>query len=119
MAEEALGKTVKLLRTLAKSPFTKLANYLSTGARSMVEDELREEFRKLPLEARRVSEGNDGYRIGLLADIEANIADGYEAVLSKQQEPDLEKTINECQEKNWMKTKSCKPISGLVMVKIN
>ncbi len=102
MAEEALGKTVKQLkqeRTLAKSAFTKLANYLSRGARSMVENELREEFRRLTLEARRVSEGNDDYRVGLLADIEANTADGVEVELSKQQEADLEKTVNDCEAK--------------------
>ena len=47
MVEDAFGKSVKQLkqeRTLAKSAFTKLANFLSRGAKSMTEAELREEF---------------------------------------------------------------------------
>lgn len=100
MAEEAFGKSVKQLKqewTLAKSTFTKLANFLSRGARSMTETELREEFRKLSSEARNVSDANEEYRLGLLEDIEANTADGGEAELDKQQEADLEKTINDCE----------------------
>lgn len=87
MAEEAFGKTVKQLkqeRTLAKSAFTKLANFLSREAQSMTESELREEFKKLTSEARYVSGANDEYRAGLLADIEANTADGEEAKLDQQ-----------------------------------
>lgn len=82
---------------MAKSTFTKLANFLSRGARSMTESELREEFRKLSSEARNVSDANEEYRLGLLEDIEADTADGEEAELNKQQEADLEKTINDCE----------------------
>lgn len=63
----------------------------------MKETELREEFRKLSSEARNVSDTNDEYRAGLLEDIEANTADGEEAELDKQQEADLERTINDCE----------------------
>ncbi len=100
MAENAFGKSVKQLkqeRTLAKSTFTKLANFLSRGAQSMTETELREDFRKLSSKARIVSDANEEYRLGLLEDIEANTADGEEAELDKQQEADLEKTINGCE----------------------
>ncbi|XP_055768950.1 uncharacterized protein LOC129844827 [Salvelinus fontinalis] len=100
MAEEALGKTVKELkqeRTLAKSAFTKQANFLSRGAKHMTKSELREEFKKLTSEARKVSETNDEYRAGLLADIEAETDEGEEADLSKQQQTELEKTFQECE----------------------
>lgn len=63
----------------------------------MTETELREEFRKLSSEARNVSDANEEYRLGLLEDIEANTADGEEPELNKQQEADLEKTINDCE----------------------
>lgn len=81
---------------MAKSAFTKLANFLSREARSMTESELREEFKKLISEARNVSGANDEHRAGLLADIESNTADGEEAELDQQQEADMEKTINDC-----------------------
>lgn len=82
---------------MAKSAFTELANFLSRGAQSTAEIELQEEFKKPTAEARNVSEANDEYRGGLLADVEANTADGEEAELDKQQEADLEKTINDCE----------------------
>ena len=88
MAEQALGRTVKELkqrRTLAKRVFTKQANFLSRGAKHMTKRELQEEFKKLTPEARTVSETNDDYRAGLLADIEAEIDEDEEAELSKQQ----------------------------------
>ncbi|GAA6082854.1 uncharacterized protein LOC124401004 [Tachysurus ichikawai] len=62
MAEEALGKTVKQLkreRTSVKSSFTKQANFLCREAHRLVESELREEFRRLSSEARKVFEMQD------------------------------------------------------------
>lgn len=100
MAQEALGKAVKQLkqeRTLAKSAFTKQANFLSSGVKYMTRSDLQEEFKKLLSEARNVSNTNEEYRAGLLADIEADMADGEEAELGKQQHADLEKTIHECE----------------------
>lgn len=100
MAEEALGITVKELkqkRTLAKSTFTKQANFLSRVAKHMTKRELQEEFKKLKSEARTVSETNDEYRAGLLADIEAGTDEGEEAKLSKEKQTEVEKTFQECE----------------------
>lgn len=100
MAEEALGITVKELkqkRTLAKSTFTKQANFLSRVAKHMTKRELQEEFKKLKSEARTVSETNDEYRAGLLADIEAGTNEGEEAELSKEKQTEVEKTFQECE----------------------
>ncbi|KAM9709759.1 uncharacterized protein ACNS7B_023957 isoform 1-T1 [Menidia menidia] len=57
MAEEMFGKSVKQLkldRTMAKSSFTKQANFLSRKASNMTEMELREEFKKLTSDARHL-----------------------------------------------------------------
>ena len=62
----------------------------------MTKSELQEEFKKLTSEARKVSETNDEYRAGLLADIEAETDEGEEVDLSKQQS-ELEKTFQECE----------------------
>ncbi len=99
MAKETLGKTVKQLRqerTLAKSAFTKQANYLSKAADGMIKDELQEEFSKLSSLARYVSDANDDYRAGLLADAEAGTEEGEEVKLDKHQQAELEKTMEEC-----------------------
>lgn len=61
LAEEVLGRSVKHLkhdRTLAKIAFTKDGNYTSREAKHMVESELREEFKRLVLETRKVFETN-------------------------------------------------------------
>ena len=98
MAKEATGKTVKQLkqeRTLAKSAFTKHANFLSRAAGNMTRSELQEEFKKLMSHVRNVSESNDDYNTGLLADLEVE-EEGEEAKLDLQQQIDLEKTIEDC-----------------------
>ncbi|XP_048836046.1 uncharacterized protein LOC125711305 [Brienomyrus brachyistius] len=97
MAEEVLGKTVKLLkqeRTIAKSSFTKLANFISRGANTMLRAELKEEFGKLSDRFRSVLDSNEDYRIGLEADVKA--ADN-EAELDKQQETDIKTTIKDAE----------------------
>lgn len=74
MAEENFGKSVKQLkheRTLAKIAFIKHANYISREAKHMVESELREEFKQLVSEARKVFETNEDYRIGLQVESDA------------------------------------------------
>lgn len=63
----------------------------------MTKRELQEEFKKLKSEARTVSETNDEYRAGLLADIEAGTDEGEEAELSKEKQAELEKTFQECE----------------------
>ncbi|GAA6100468.1 uncharacterized protein LOC106583987 [Tachysurus ichikawai] len=61
----------------------------------MTKSELKEEFKKLTSEARKVSETNDEYRTGLLADIEAESDKGEGADLNEQQQTELEKTFQE------------------------
>lgn len=97
MAKETLGKTVKQLkqeRTLAKSAFTKQANYLSKAAAGMIKHELQEEFSKLSSLARNVSDANEDYAAGLLA--EAGTKEEEKVKLDKHQQADLESTIEEC-----------------------
>lgn len=97
MAEEMFGKSLKQLkldRTMAKSSFTKQANFLSRKASNMTEMELREEFKKLTSDARHVSDSNDDYKAGLLAEMEVEAGE-----LDKRQEADLEKTIDDCESK--------------------
>lgn len=101
MAEEAVGKPIEQLkkeRTAAKISFTRQINFLSREAHRLIEEELKEEFKKLSLVARRVFEINDDYRTGLLADMEADESK-EEAVLSMQQEADIRKTASECDAK--------------------
>ncbi len=98
MAEEVVGKSIEQLkkeRTSAKISFTRQVNFLSREARRLVEEELKEEFKKLSLAARKVFEINEDYRTGLLAEIEADESKD-EAVLSAQQDIDIEKTASEC-----------------------
>ncbi len=93
MAEEVVGKSIEQLkkeRTSAKISFTRQVNFLSREARRLVEEELKEEFKKLSLAARKVFEINDDYRTGLLAEIEADESKD-EAVLSVQQDVDIER----------------------------
>ncbi|KAK6319058.1 hypothetical protein J4Q44_G00102690 [Coregonus suidteri] len=68
MAEDVLGKSVQQLkkeRTTAKSSFTRQANFISRGASSMLQVELKEEFAKLSDCFRKMLDANDDYRIGL------------------------------------------------------
>ena len=51
-------------------PYTKYANFLGRAAGNMTRSELQEEFKKLTSHARSVSESNDDYNTGLLADLE-------------------------------------------------
>ena len=98
MAKEATGKTVKQMkqeRTLAKSAFTKHANFLSRAAGNMTKCELQEEFKKLMSHVKNVSESNDDYNTSLLADLEVE-EEGEKAKLDLQQQIDLEKTIEDC-----------------------
>lgn len=96
MAEEAVGKPIEQLkkeRTAAKISFTRQVNFLSREAHRLMEEELKEELKKLSLIARRVFETNDDYRSGLLADMEADESKDEEPV---QQEADIKKTEKEC-----------------------
>ena len=101
MAVEALGKTLDQLkkdRTVAKTSFTRQANYLGREAGDLTESELRQEFAKLSAESRKVIEANDDYRTGLEAELEAS-EDGEDAALSTRQDADLNKSASECEQK--------------------
>ena len=98
MAEDVLGKTVKQLqkeRTTVISTFTRQANFLSKGADSMVEAELREEFAQLSYCRKIVLEANDDYKTGLLA--ESQESEEEDAVLEEKEELDVEGTANEAE----------------------
>ncbi|KAG7486439.1 hypothetical protein JOB18_031601 [Solea senegalensis] len=78
MAEEILGKSVQQLkkeRTIAKSSFTRQANFISRGASSMLQVELKEEFIKLSDCFRKMLDAKEDYRIGLEADIKTEDID--------------------------------------------
>ncbi|XP_054861306.1 uncharacterized protein LOC129347620 [Amphiprion ocellaris] len=95
MAEDVLGKSVKELkkeRTTAKSSFTRQANFISRGASSMLQVELKEEFTKLSDCFRKMLNANDDYRIGLEADIKT---ENEEADLDEQQEADIDRSVKE------------------------
>lgn len=99
MTEEVFGKTVKLLkqeRISAKSSFTKLANFISRGANTMLQAELKEEFGKLSERLRSVLDSNEDYRIGLEADIKET---DEIAELDEQQEADIKTTIKDTESK--------------------
>ncbi|XP_058641724.1 uncharacterized protein LOC131546270 [Onychostoma macrolepis] len=95
MAEDVLGKSVQQLkkeRTIAKSSFTRQANFISRGGSSMLQVELEEEFTKLSDCFRKMLDANDDYRIGLEADIKT---EDEKAGLDEQQEADLDRSVNE------------------------
>lgn len=94
MAEDVLGKSVQQLkkeRTTAKSSFTRQANFISRGASSMLQVELKEEFAKLSDCFRKMLDANDDYRIGL----EADMTEDEEPGLNEQQEADIDRSVNE------------------------
>lgn len=96
MAEEATGRTIKQLkqeRTSAKIAFTKLANYLTRAIRHLTKSELQKEYSELSSIARDVSEKNDVYEFGLLAEIDGEEG---EAKLHPTLQSDLTKTTEEC-----------------------
>nr|XP_020441517.1 uncharacterized protein LOC109951383 [Monopterus albus] len=63
----------------------------------MTKSELKEELTKLSVDARRVIEANDGYRTGLLVDMESKSDGSIEVLLDDQLEVELEKVITECE----------------------
>lgn len=102
MAFEALGKSldeIKKERTVAKSCFTKQANYLSRKASTLTESELREEFSKLSSDARKVIEANDEYRAGLEAELQSKSKDDEEPVLDDEEDAKLTKVTDDCDQR--------------------
>lgn len=102
MAVEALGKSLDQLkkeRTVAKSCFTKQTNYLSTNASTLTESELRGEFGKLSVDARKLIKANDEYRAGLEAELESKAEEGEEGMLDKEQDANLKKVTTDCEQR--------------------
>lgn len=100
MADQAGGKAVEQLkveRTTAKRSFTRLVNRISRTCADMSEEELRDSYSKLTIEAGKVMEANDDLEAGIIAELEAELKTEEEAVLTKQQKADLEKTAEECE----------------------
>lgn len=64
----------------------------------MTEEELKDSFSKLTLEAERVMNSNDEVEIGLIAQLEAGL-DTEDEELTEQQKADITKTANECESK--------------------
>lgn len=91
--EDVLGKSVKELkkeRTTAKSSVTRQANFISRGASSMPQVELKEEFTKLLDCFRKLLNANDDYRLEADIKSENEVAD-----LDEQQEADIDRSVKE------------------------
>ena len=99
MAEEVLGKSVKLLkqeRTNTKSSFTKLANLITRGADTMVQSVLKDQFTKFEDRFNSVLDANEDFRIGLEADIKK---EDEEVEIDEQQKNEIQTTIKEAEAK--------------------
>lgn len=92
MADSLVLEQLKAARTTAKRQFTRLANSVSRMHATMTEDELRDSFRKLSIEANKVLEAND--------DIEAQHTEESGAdELNEQQKADINKAASDCLKK--------------------
>ena len=101
MSDPAL-KTIEHLRmerTTTKRAFSRLANSLVRNHEDMAEEDLKEALSKLTMAAEKVLGVNEDLEAKLLADIEAGLEAGEEAMLSEQQKADLTKTSSDCETK--------------------
>lgn len=96
------GQQLKVERTTAKRLFSHLANSILR-----TEEELRDIFYRLTMEAEKVMEANDDVEAGLIAELEAETNSAGVPVLTKQQKADIVKTANECELK-------LKEVKGLI-----
>ncbi|XP_054904067.1 uncharacterized protein LOC129371490 [Poeciliopsis prolifica] len=102
MADSADGKSVvqaKMERTTAKRLLTRLINNITRTHEDMTEEELKDSFHKLNIEAGKVMTANDDLEASLIAELESNFGEDDGVTLTEQQKSDLEKTANECEEK--------------------
>lgn len=83
MADSKSQEQLKVNRTTAKWQFSRLANNIVWMCAMVAEDELRDSFKKLTIEANKVMEANDDVGAGLDA--------------SEQQKADIKKTASECE----------------------
>ncbi|XP_032434156.1 uncharacterized protein LOC116729604 [Xiphophorus hellerii] len=102
MAEPADEKSVeqlKMERTTAKRLLTRLINNITRTHEDMTEEELKDNFNKLNIEAGKVMAANDDLEASLIAEVESKLGEDGDAALTEQQKSDLEKTANECEAK--------------------
>lgn len=90
---------LKAERTNAKRLFSRLANSISRTHMDMCEEELRESFNNLSLQAAKVMEANEDVEAAFIAECEAEQDAEDVPALSSQQKADLEKTARECDQK--------------------
>ncbi|XP_035999462.1 uncharacterized protein LOC118564728 [Fundulus heteroclitus] len=102
MAEPADGKSVeelKMERTTAKRSLTRLINNITRMHEDMTEEELKDSFHKLNIEAGKVMAANDDLEASLIAEVESRLGEDDKAAVTEQQKSDLEKTAKECEAK--------------------
>ncbi|KAM9744612.1 uncharacterized protein ACNS7B_011761 [Menidia menidia] len=88
-ADKKFVEQLKMERTTAKRSLTRLVNNITRRHEDMTEEELKDSFNKLNIEAEKVMSAND--------DLEASLSAEAESKLTEQQKSDLERTANECQ----------------------
>lgn len=98
-AAEKLIEQLKVQRTTAKRSFSRLVNSISRACRDMTEEELKTSLDKLTMEAELVMAANDDVEASTIVNLEAELGTEEEAVLTEQQQADLEKTASECERK--------------------
>lgn len=97
MADSKTLEQLKANRTSAKRQFSRLANNVVRMHGITPEEELRDSFKKLVIEANKVMEANDDVEAQYL--VEAKLDTDSEEVprLNEQQKADIEKTTSECE----------------------
>ncbi|KAJ8278530.1 hypothetical protein GJAV_G00088610 [Gymnothorax javanicus] len=99
MADSKSLEQLKANRTSAKRQFSRLANNIVRMHAIMPEEELRDGFKKLIVEANKVMEANDDVEAQYLAEAELDADPGEVPRLSEQQKADIGKTASECEMK--------------------
>lgn len=98
---------LKVERTTAKRLYSRLANSILRNHTDMTEEELRDSFCRLIMEAEKVKEANDNVEAGLIAELETETNSAGVPVLTEQQKANIAKTANECELK-------LKEVKGLI-----
>lgn len=99
MADLKLLEPLKASRTTAKRQFSRLVNNIVRMHDISSENELRDGFKKLTIEANKVMEANDDVEAQYLADAEVDADSDAVPVLSKQEKADVGRTASECEMK--------------------
>lgn len=99
MADSKSLEQLKASRTSAKRQFSRLGNNIVRMHAIMPEEELRDSFKKLIIEANKVMEANDDVEAQYLAEAELEADPEEVPGLSEQQKADIGKTASECEMK--------------------